>query len=122
MNIIRDLLDKQVVDRLGNKVGKVDGVVMTLPSRGRPRVKAIEIGTLVLMRRLGVSAGVASRAAIALTGESQPPFRILWSKVSNVGKEIDVDIDINATEFHAWREWLRKNVISYMLGGRGEKQ
>jgi sporulation protein YlmC with PRC-barrel domain len=51
MDLIRDVLDKQIVDRTGDRLGKVDGLVLTLTDGGRPRVTAIEVGPTILARR-----------------------------------------------------------------------
>ena len=44
MELIRDILDKQLVDRRETKVGKVDGLVVELREGEPPRIVFIEIG------------------------------------------------------------------------------
>ena len=41
--LVRDVLDKQVVDPDKNKIGKVDGIVLQLRAHRPPRVIAMEI-------------------------------------------------------------------------------
>ena len=52
MNLTRDILDQQVVDRAGQRLGKVDGVILELRDGEPPRVAAIEIGPVTLTRRI----------------------------------------------------------------------
>ena len=52
MNLTRDILDQQVVDRNGQRLGKVDGVILELREGQPPRIAAIEIGPVTLARRM----------------------------------------------------------------------
>jgi sporulation protein YlmC with PRC-barrel domain len=61
MDIVRDLLDKPVVDRNGREMGRVDGVKLILQDGDRPTVRAIEIGPTVLASRLAPAAGRLAR-------------------------------------------------------------
>ena len=51
MDLVRDLLDKKVVDRNGREIGRVDSVVLENGRHGPVRVSAIEIGPAVLAYR-----------------------------------------------------------------------
>src|SRR5690242_20080424 len=99
MKLIRDLLDKQVVDRKQIKIGKVDGIVMQLRPDDAPRILFVEIGAIALARRLGPRVGrLASRVWKRLGGEkSRKPYRIPWGKVRDVGVDIEFDIDVQDT-------------------------
>ncbi|MHC5935237.1 hypothetical protein [Nostoc sp.] len=44
------------------------------------------------------------------------PFRIPWSKVRDVG--IDVEVDVEATPALAYEKWLRDRIIARIPGGR----
>jgi sporulation protein YlmC with PRC-barrel domain len=117
MDIFRDLLDKQIVDSKGNRLGKVDGIIMTVPARAKPRLYALETGSSVLARRLGPRAGkLVDRFERWVAGKKPVPFRIPWAEVKNVGKEIDVETELESTRLHAWQEWLRHRVISFIPG------
>src|SRR6195952_562101 len=48
----RDVLDKQVVDRDGIKMGRVDGLVLEVREGHAPRIEAIEMGGVVLAARI----------------------------------------------------------------------
>jgi hypothetical protein len=80
MDLVRDVLDKRVVDRNGREMGRVDGIVLECRDGSPPRVTAIAIGPSVLGYRLhpiigrwvealehacGVDAGRPTRISIA---------------------------------------------------------
>ncbi len=52
MYLVRDVLDKQVVDRRQARIGKVDGIVLTMRNDGRLKIAFVEMGTSTLVRRL----------------------------------------------------------------------
>jgi len=51
VHLVRDILDKAVVDRQGREIGRADSVILTL-GKGAPRVARIESGPAVLAARL----------------------------------------------------------------------
>lgn len=52
MDIIRDVLDNQLVDRHQRKMGRVDGIVVELQEGQPPRLAYLEVGFPVLARRI----------------------------------------------------------------------
>ncbi len=117
MDVIRDVLDNQLVDRNQRKMGKVDGIVLELCDDKPPRLAYIEVGMPVLARRLHPRLG---RWAVALGRKwgamHGQPFRIPWAKVQDIGIDVDVDLDAEATPVLAWEQWLRKHVIGRIPG------
>ena len=120
MNLVRDVLDKQVVDKEQNRIGKVDGIVLTLSDDDAPKVAFIEMGSLTLARRLGRhpyrwmlwvrgTAGAADASGV---------FRLPWSSVRDVGVDIEVDVDRRETPLERCQDWLRRHVINRIPGGR----
>ena len=112
MNLIRDVLDKQVLDSNRKKLGKVDGLVLVF-GKGPPRVAFIEMGPVVLGRRLGSRFGrLIARLCSRLGGkEAGEPFRIPWKKVKDVGLDVEVDLAIEDTPLDNWQEWLREKLL-----------
>src|SRR5215213_7356271 len=96
MELVHDVLDKQVVDRKQVKMGKVDGLVIELRDGEAPRVAGLEIGAVALARRLGPRIGRwASRIGERLGGaKHREPHRIPWTKVRDVGVDVDVDLSV----------------------------
>ncbi|MVA37771.1 PRC-barrel domain-containing protein [Agrobacterium vitis] len=104
MHLVRDLLDKQLVDLHDNKIGQVDGIVIELSDGRQPQVSAIETGSGVVLDRLGWRTN--SRR-----------YRIPYSKVRDVGVDVSIDIDRQEMPIEKWQEWLRRHVLRWIPGG-----
>lgn len=117
MDIIRDVLDNQIVDRHQHKLGKVDGIIMELRDGEPPRLIYIEVGVTTLARRLhpGLVRWVAAIANKWGARQSEP-LRIPWSKIQDVGIDVKVDIEAEATLALAYEKWLRENIIGRIPG------
>ena len=118
MNLIRDILDKQLVDRREQQIGKVDGLVLELRDGRPPRVAYIEIGASTLGRRLprplrGVWLAVARRWGLR-HGE---PFRIPWLCARDTGNDIRLDLEADHTPALVWEHRLSERVVGKILGG-----
>lgn len=117
MDVIRDVLDNQLVDRNQRKMGKVDGIVIQLRDGEPPRLAYIEVGLPVLARRLHPQ---LERWVAALESKwgakHSEPFRIPWSKVRDVGIDVEVDLEAEATPALAWEKWLRDHLIGRIPG------
>lgn len=118
MELIRDLLDKQVVDRNNVKIGKVDGILAETQPAGRLKIVAIELGGLTLSRRLGTRLGRWFGWLISrLRGVSRTePHRIPWNLVEHVGLEVKVGVDVRDTSIMRWQDWLRARFIGRIPG------
>ena len=117
MEIIRDVLDNQLIDRRGRKMGKVDGVVMVVRRGKPPRLAFIEVGASVLARRLGRRLEqLVQRAGRRWGLRRGEPFRIAWSKVRDIGIDVKVELDADETPVLKWEVWLRERVIRRIPG------
>jgi hypothetical protein len=118
MDLLRDILDKQIVDREQVKIGKVDGLVAELRTDMPPRIIAIELGSITLARRLGARPGRwMAWLAKRLGGERHAePHCIAWNKVRDIGVDIDVDVDVHRTAILDWQDWLRDHVVGRIPG------
>ena len=138
MDLVRDVLDKQLVirdkrpkrdkrakrderDKGGegdeHRIGKVDGLVLEIAPGKRPRVAAIEVGAVVLARRLHPRLARWTAALLRRLGAPSEPFRIPWSRVRDVGMDVEVDLELGETRLHAWQQWLRQKVMGRIPGG-----
>lgn len=125
MDIIRDVLDNQLVDRNQRKMGKVDGVVMELRDafggqslREPPRLAYIEVGVTTLSKRLNPRLARLIAVIASKWGAKQSePFRIPWSKVRDVGIDVEVDVEAEATPALAYEKWLCDRIIARIPGG-----
>jgi sporulation protein YlmC with PRC-barrel domain len=90
MDVVRDVLDKRVIDRNGREVGRVDGVVLERRDGFPPRLAAIEIGPSVLGYRLHPIAGRWIEALEHACGvDAGRPTRIPVAKIT-----VDADVKI----------------------------
>lgn len=118
--LVRDVLDKQIIDPDGCKVGKVDGIVLTLRERRPPRVLAMEIGQAVAWRRLHHRLGDFAEWLRTKfePGRQERPARILFDHFVRGGIDVHVDIPGKRTRALMWEDWLEERVIARIPGGR----
>jgi sporulation protein YlmC with PRC-barrel domain len=120
MLLIRDVLDKQMVDKAQNRIGKADGIVLSLSDGNAPEVAFIEMGSLTLSRRLGRRPYrwmLWIRRAVRAEGTAEV-FRVPWARVIDVGVDIEVDVDRRETPLERCQEWLKQHVINRIPGGK----
>jgi sporulation protein YlmC with PRC-barrel domain len=112
-----DLLDRQIVDRDGQPVGKADDVELTYDPDGVPHVTALLLGQQVLGDRIG---GVLGRwiASIArrLSDPGRPPLRIDFSLVGSVGSAITLTVRRDLLPDPPLEVWLRDHLINRIPG------
>jgi hypothetical protein len=117
MDLIRDVLDKQLVDRHQQPMGKVDGIVVEFGDEGPPRVAYIELGVLTQARRLHPRLEKwMARLLKRLGTDSDESFRLPWSKVIPTGNDLTVSVEAEETPALALELWLRKRVIGRIPG------
>ncbi len=115
MDIGRQILDQQLVDRAGVNLGKVDGVVLELRDGSPPRVAAVLTGGHLLARRIHPRIESWARRLTRRWGPGRhSPFRIPWSRVKKIG--VDIKVDIEAQEVMPWEYWVRDNIIGRIPG------
>src|SRR2546430_5199326 len=101
MGLIRDVLDAELVDRNQLRLGKVDGIVAELRPNQPPVVKWIESGWPVKARRLHRRLGFWAARYF-------PVFRVPWTKIRDIGVDVEVDIDGARTSFMSTEKQLRR--------------
>lgn len=115
--IIRDVLDKQLVDRHERPMGKVDGVVIEWREGEPPRLAYIEVGTITLARRLHPRLEQWTRALGRRWGiERSQSYRIPWEKVRHIGIDVEVDLEVEETPLLQVEKWLSQNLIGRIPG------
>jgi hypothetical protein len=123
VDLVRDILDKLVLDRGGVPMGRVDGVVLDVREGQPPVVAHLETGPQVLGHRLHPVLGrwvAAAELALGLGGER--PVRIPFSRVRDLGVEVRVDLDYRETGAAAVEHWLRRRLVGRLPGsGRGRR-
>lgn len=118
MLLVRDVLDKQLIDRNGVKIGRVDSLLFELRPGQAPRVAFIELGAVALSRRLGPRAHkIAGYLAEKIAGKGRRRARrIAWTKVRAEGPTIEYTGDAQKTALLAWQKWLTSHVIRHIPG------
>lgn len=112
MHLVRDVLDKQLVDKAMIRVGRADGIVLRVDERGRLKVEAIELGASTLAKRLMAGIGLRGLARSGARG-----YRLDWSCVADVGVDITVDVDHRELPLERWQQSLRRRVLRWIPGG-----
>jgi hypothetical protein len=126
LQLVHDVLDAQLVDRLDRKIGRVDSLVLVLEEGRPPRVAAILIGGPERARRIGRWAVALSRmlraaGRVRSAGVSAIPF----DAVRCIGDTIKLDIDGEGLEAGHLEDWLTEHFIGRIPGSgadRGEER
>jgi sporulation protein YlmC with PRC-barrel domain len=119
MNIIRDVLDNQLVDRKGYRMGRVDGIVMELRDGQPPKLAYIEVGISTLAQRLHPHlASWVAKIHSMWGAKRDESVRIPWSKVREIGIDVEVDVDADKTRVIAYEQWVREHITKRIPGGK----
>jgi sporulation protein YlmC with PRC-barrel domain len=111
MDLVRDLLDKLVVDRNGREMGRVDRIVLAVGAAEPPGVLAIELGPAVLASRVRPILGRWVRALEYAFGVNRGrPVRIPFAAVLQIHEAVKIDVAFGetacATIERALRRWV----------------
>src|SRR2546430_13846523 len=121
--LIRDVLDKLLIDSENVPLGRVDGIVLVVGEYAQPRVLQIESGTVTLARRLSTRwAHRAHRVSRWLGLRWKRPVRIDWSKVDTVGRELTLNLRGEDSPLLTRDRWLRDHIIRHIPGNRTKKE
>ena len=124
LDVLLELLDRQLVDGEGRLAGKVDDLELTVPDDGgAPVVTAILCGPQALGPRLGGRLG-AWTAAVArrLHPDAQPkPARIDFSHVAQIGTGVVLTTPVATLPNQRLETWMREHLIGRIPGaGRAD--
>lgn len=120
VELVREVLDRQLVDTCDCKMGRVDGVVLELRDGKPPRVHHFELGFVVLAERIHPRVGkwveaLHKRFSVRPNARWNVPFE----KVKEIEEhKITLDFeDAMKTPALAWEKWLRDHVVEHLPGG-----
>ena len=116
MELIRDCLDKQVVDSDERPMGRVDGIVLEIEPGRPPRVAWIELGVSTIAGRLSSRLARLVNLASKRLKDHGEPYRIPWNKVRVGLNKVKVDLKAEKTPALEWELWLRTKVIGKIPG------
>lgn len=123
MHVFRDLLDKQIVDREDEHVGRVDGIVAEVRSGAPPRITQLELGFVTIARRLHRRfETLAERMHQRWSVRRSARYHIEWSDVTDVNvHHVKVNAKVEETPAFEWERWLRRHVIGRIPGASAEE-
>jgi hypothetical protein len=112
------LLDRQVIDRNGRLVCKVDDLEFGPGSGGQPVVTAILAGPAALGPRIG---GALGRWLVALQRQFRPcdqdgPARIAVALVEEIRSDVRLSAAAAELRTHQVEAWVDQHVISKLPG------
>jgi hypothetical protein len=123
MDLVRDLLDVQLVDQNKRKIGRVDGVLIEVRDGAPPLVVAMEVGPLTLLRRLHPALARWLRAlAVRWLPVSLRSVQLPLTLFQDVGEDIQLRIDAKADRRQLrFEKWLSRTVVGPMPGSRKQQ-
>jgi PRC-barrel domain protein len=111
VHLVRDLLDKAVVDRNGREMGRVDRVVIERGHGSPSRVVAIEVGLSALGERLGSTFGGWTTGLLHGLGiEQGQPLRVQVGQILDVANTVKVNLAFGETPAANLERKLRRLV------------
>jgi hypothetical protein len=121
IDLVRDVLDKQMLDRNEREMGRVDGLVIEVPENGQPRLVRLESGATVPFARVGKwLAGPVRKIERAFGPKRLTPLKIPWVKVVKLGRDVHLDVDADESTALAWEKWVDKVLIDRIPGAKGK--
>jgi hypothetical protein len=118
LDLVLDLLDRQVVDPAKHPVCNVDDVEFFEPKNGAPYAVAILVGPAAFAPRFhGLLATwfLAVQRRLHPDRDPEPP-RIDFGKVTKVDNAVHVDTPVDGLGVTTFEDWCRENVIAKIPG------
>jgi hypothetical protein len=97
MHIVRDVLDKLVVDRLGHEMGRVDGIRLERVEHQPLRFASILMGPPVLGSRLSRFSSLIGALTSALGLDAREPVEVPVADITKFAREIVVGKRVTET-------------------------
>jgi sporulation protein YlmC with PRC-barrel domain len=118
------LLDRQVLDRDGRFVCKVDDLELKIDELGYPYVSAILVGPRALGPRLGGRLGrwVSAIGRRLSDGQSEQPPRIDFAQVTGIGSAVTLARRRDELRVSSLETWVDAHVIARIPGSRHESE
>jgi hypothetical protein len=119
VRIVRDVLDKKLIDCENREVGRVDGALLEFSAGTQPKMVQLEIGGEILAARVAAWLVPLARWLASAWGPKRERIvAIGWSHVTRVEKDLHLDLRADDTQALAWEHWLSAKFISRIPGGK----
>ena len=118
MLIALDLLDRQILDRDGRPVGKVDDVELDTDDNHTLYVAALLVGQQALGERIGGRLGswIAGAARRLAPDDRKQPMRIGYDLVGTVNSAVNLTVRRELLPGAPLETWLRDHLIDRIPG------
>jgi hypothetical protein len=121
MHLGKHVVDKELLDRVGLRAGKVDDLLLVLADATNPdappQVSAILTGPTALSQNLGWPLRWLVRAVYRLIGLDDPqPATIRWERVTAIDVVVHVDIDRVAAGWSGLGDAVNRRIIQRLPG------
>ena len=118
IDLLREVLEMQLVDRNGTYMGRVDGIVLRFEEGEQPQVDHLELGFVVLARRVHPRLEKLVEALRRRFPVRKTAIQIVpWSLVGEIDRHhVKVDMDAYDTPAFAWERWLRDRIVRKLPG------
>ncbi|MEV4641330.1 hypothetical protein AB0J80_28705 [Actinoplanes sp. NPDC049548] len=118
MLIALDLLDRQILDRDREPVGKVDDVELGVAADGTLHVAALLVGQQALGDRIGGRLGswIAGTARRLAPDDRRQPMRIPYDLVATVDSAVNLSVRRELLPDAPLESWLRDHLIDRIPG------
>ena len=115
VHLVRDVLDKQLLDVTGQNAGKVDGIVLETRPGEPMAVRYIEVGPITLARRINRRFGDWVARVDARFGEGRGvPIRFPFARVQLESASLRLDVNADPTPIMAFERWLRRVIVRHI--------
>ena len=116
MDLFRQCLDLQLLDRKKRRMGRVDGIILELEPNRPPRVAYVEVGLTTAADRFSIYVRRRIIGLMKRLGITTDRSQIAWGKIRIGVNEVTADVDAESTSALAVEMWLRKNIIGKIPG------
>jgi sporulation protein YlmC with PRC-barrel domain len=117
-----ELLDRQIVDRDGQPIGKVDDIELAVGDDGAWYVVALLVGQQALGRRIGGWLGrwITDTARRLAPTPDASPMRIPYDLVGQVDSAVNLSVRRDLLPDPPLEKWLREHLVGRIPGASHE--
>lgn len=116
------VLDRQIVDRDGRLVAKVDDLDLETDGSGHLVVTSLLVGSKALGPRFGGRLGTWTTSIGARLSGTPEPQRIDWADVSDIGNHVSVSRTVDELGVTPFEQWIDAKIVARIPGSRHESE
>lgn len=121
--LVHDVLDLQLCNLQGDKIGRADSILLELRLDQPPRVATILVGGPVRQERVGrVSVWIGKLLRRISRSGSEGQSEIPFSAVRKIGDTLVVDVTEESLPSEHVERWLCERIVRHIPGAEGERK